>query len=361
MLRTSVLDEGYDALDVNTNVAIAYVERHRASIDAMRFTERVAQRSPEGTRTLLVVDSACDLPQAWLDQNYVVVIPRVLRLHGKDIREVRGNDLLQQLMHSQRQGDGSAAQSFAAPPVAMRDEMQRHMTPETQSMLFLCSSARRSKVFVSALSATQSLVLIHNKVRKSMGASSSLRAWVIDSTNGFGGVGVLLAHAVMLREQGVLPDSIALTLSGFRRTIHTLIVPNDLSFAARTARSIERQGVSGWKVSIASLLNLKPILHLNADQLMPYTRVRGHVPAVSRVLARLSELVSRGSLDTPFVAVGYSGRLDEIEALEEYKALRTLCSRHRVTLSLAPMSATSVMMLGPRALTASFASRQFTA
>ncbi len=360
MLRTSVLDEGYDALDVNTNVAIAYVDKHRASIDSMRFTERVAQRSPEATRTLLVVDSACDLPQAWLDQNFVVVMPRVLRFRGKELREVRGNDMLQQLGQLLESGDGTTAQSFAAPPVAMRDEMQRHMRPETQSVLFLSSSARRSKVFVSALSATQSLVLIHNKVRKSMGASSSLRAWVVDSTQAFGGLGVLLSHAVMLREQGVMPDSLAVTLSSFRHSLHTLVVPNDLSFVARTSRDIEKQSVSAWKVSIAAMLDIKPILHLNADCVNAYARVRGHQPAINRVLARISELVNRSALDTPFIAVGYSGRLDEIEALDEYKTLRTLCSRHRVTLALSPMSMTSAVMLGPRALTASFASRQFT-
>jgi DegV family protein with EDD domain len=360
MLRTSVLDEGYDALDVNTNVAIAYVQKHRTSIDELRRVDRVAQRSPEAERTLLVVDSACDLPQAWLDQNFVVVMPRALRMAGKDVRENRGGELLQQLADLQQRGEDTGTQSMAATPVAMRDEMQRHMTPATQSVLFLATSARRSKVFVTALSATQSLVLIHNKVRRSMGASSSLRAWVVDSTNAFGGLGVLLAHAVMLREQGVMPDSIAVTLSSFRHTIHTLIVPNDLAYVARTARNVERQSVPGWKLSIATLFNIKPILHLNADQVSSFGRVRGHAAAANRVLSRLCELVSRGALDTPLIAMSYCGRLDEVEALQEYATLRTLCSRHRVTLALAPMSVTSAMMLGPRALTVSFASRQFT-
>jgi DegV family protein with EDD domain len=360
MLRTSVLDEGYDSLDVNTNVAIAYVQKHRGSIDALRDVNRLMQRSPEVMRTLIVVDSACDLPTAWLEQNFVLVMPRELRLAGKDVRESRGNQVSLQLTELQKRGDDAGAQSFSVTPTVMRDEMQRQMTPETQSVLFLCSSARRSKVFVSALAATQSLVLIHNKVRKSLGASSSLRAWVIDSTSAFSGLGVMLAHAAMLREQGVLADSIAITLNSFRHTVHTLLVPNDLAYAARTARTVERQGVPRWKLSMAALLNLKPILHVNADRVGNYARVRGHASALSRVFARAAELASSGSLDTPFIAVSYCGRLDEVEALPDYTTLRTLCSRHRVTLALAPMSATSAIMLGPKSLALSFASRQFT-
>jgi DegV family protein with EDD domain len=359
MLRTSVLDEGYDALDVNTNIAIAYVQKHRSSIDALRDFDRFAQRSPEATRTLLVVDSACDLPQVWLDQNFVVVMPRVLRLAGNDVPESRSNEQQLQLAELQKRGDDAGAQSFAAAPITMRDELQRRMTPDTQSVLFICASARRSKVFVSALAATQSLVLIHNKVRKSVGASSSLRAWVVDSNSAFSGLGVVLAHAAMLREQGVLADSIAVTLNTFRQTVHTLLVPHDLAYGARAARDIERQSVPRWKLVLASLLNVKPILHANADQVRSYARVRGHANALNQVFALASELVMRGALDTPFIAVSYCGRLDEIEALTEYVTLRTLCSRHRVTLAIAPMSATSSMMLGPRALSLSFASRQF--
>jgi fatty acid-binding protein DegV len=169
----------------------------------------------------------------------------------------------------------------------------------------------------------------------------------------------MLAHAAMLREQGVLADSIAITLNSFRQTVHTLLVPNDLAYAARTARTVERQGVPRWKLSMATLLNVKPILHMNADRVGNYARVRGHANAINRVFARAAELVSTGSLDTPFIAVSYCGRLNEVEALPDYVTLRTLCSRHRVTLALAPMSATSAIMLGPKALALSFASRQF--
>lgn len=359
MDQRSVYEEGYDALDVNTNVAVEFVRTHKSEIAEKRLANLVKERAPEVERTLIVVDTACDLPQAWLDHHGVAVMPRSIRFGNKTLTETRDRDTAMHVIKQLAGGEMSSAVSTPLAPLVMREEMQKHMQSGTEAVLHLCFSARRSKHFVHALSATQSLVLIHNKVRRTLGQPSSLTAWVIDSVNAFGGIGVLLAYAVSQRERGALAPNIAVSLNAFRNNVHTLVAPHDLAFVAKSARQYEGSGIPAWKMSVATLLDLKPILHLCADRIQVLAKSRGHVAAMNSIFNNVIDLVNKGALLSPFVAVSYAGRLDEIENLTAYRNLRTLCSRHQVTLSLSVMSITGAVTLGPRALAVSFASQQF--
>jgi fatty acid-binding protein DegV len=360
MQTASVTDEGYDALDVATNVAVEYVRKYQASEPAKVIALRSRSAPPLVAKTLLLVDSACELPQAWLDYHHVGVMPRVLRLKAGDVTETRDRDRSMLFVRELQQGNHTFAQSLPLTPVQMRDQMQRYMSPATDSVLQLSASASRSKFFVNALSATQSLVLIHNKVRRSVGNKTPLTAWVVDSLNALSGVGVMVAHAVMLREKGSPASEIAVTMNAFRRNVHTLIAPHDLAFIARTARTIEQASISGWKINLANLFDMKPLLYLNADHGQSIGRIRGHLPAMEQVLNVAGGQLRRG-LATPFICLSYAGSLDDIEVLPTYKALRVLCSRHQVSLSLSMMSMSGALMLGPRALSVSFASQYFRA
>ncbi len=357
--HSSVYDEGYDSLDVSTRAAMAYVQQHRPRSEPARLAELAPKIPPEVARTLIVADTACDLPQAWLDQHSVSILPRSVRVEGREFLETRANTNVVKLLDHFARGGEAPSQSLPLAAAAMRNEMHQWLGVNTDSVLLLCLSARRSRMYVNALAATQSLVLIHNKVRRLAGNRAPLTAWVIDSANALGGVGVLLSHAVRLRESGMMPANIAVTLNTFRNSVHTLVAPHDMAFVARSARSIEHRPIAGWKVSLATLLDFKPILHFNADRVAAIARVRGQLRAVEDVLTRLMHVVEAGALATPFIALSYAGKLEDIESLQSYKVLRAWCNRHQIAMSLTMMSATGVLMLGPRALAASFASQQF--
>jgi fatty acid-binding protein DegV len=196
-------------------------------------------------------------------------------------------------------------------------------------------------------------------VRRLSGTRAPLTAWVIDSANMLVGVGVLLAHAARLRDSGAMAANIAVTLNTFRNNVHTLVVVDDVAFLSRSAREVEKQSIPGWKIGAAAFLDYKPIVHMNADRVNVLARPRGHATAMRSVLVRVTELVNRGALATPFVAISYSGKLDDVERQEPYRLLRTLCNRHQISISLTPMSMTGALLFGPRALAVSFASQQF--
>ena len=350
----SPVDEGYSALDMATAQAVAYVR------DAQWTTIPGHSNRPDGDaarRTLIAVDSACDMPQSWLDYHGIVVSQRRLKLPSGTEQETRASSaLVDQFQRLDRLAQ-VVGQTSPAKPVEMRDVMQRQIRSGTQGALFIATSARQSKVFSYALAAMQSLVLIHGKVRRVIDPSSPpLRGWVIDSANALTGVGILVAEAVRLRSLGHPAASIAAQLREFRSAIHTLAVPGHFGYLARTATSLEGHTIPLWKRRLAQWFDLMPTLHLSDDKVRAITRHRGRAEACNALLRRLDQLLEHEPLATPTLAISYAGPIEAIEDLPAFETLRARCNRQHVTLVLSPMSVTGALMLGPKALSVSFAS-----
>jgi DegV family protein with EDD domain len=358
MQSVSSITEGYDALDVATNVAVAYVRTHTADLAPTQSVRNAPSLATVTSSTLLLTDVACDLPQAWLDYHGVGVIPRTIKAGANEMVEnrdhARGLNFISQLSTHK----AGTARSAPLTPIATRDQMQRYMQPATDSIILLCATAKHSKVFTNALSATQSLALIHNKVRRTVGNKTPLTAWVVDSTNALSGLGVLLSHAVTLRDHGAAAADIALTLNAFRRNVHTLVALDELAYAAHASRETKLGNASGLKIMLANLFNYKPVLHINADEVRAVARYRGHPQSVEQILRSAEQQLKQG-LATPFISISYAGELGAIESLEAYQSLQKHCNRERVSLALAAMSMTGALTFGPRALAVSFASQHF--
>jgi fatty acid-binding protein DegV len=352
--------EGYDALDMPTAFALAYVRDQQSPSTLPGVSDRPDAEASR--RTVIVVDSACDMPQSWLDYHHIVVAPRRIPAASGELTETREPSALTRQLEQLLPIAATTVQSLPSSPVVLRDTIQRHLRRGTTGVIVITASARRSKVYSYAIAAVQSLVLIHTKVRRSLDPSASpLRGWVVDSTNALTGCGVLLAEAVRLRESNAPAATIAQSLNEFRAHVHTLAVPGRFDFIARAARSVEMQPIPLWKQQVAELISLVPMLHMQADQIRVAERVRRGPRGAGAVLGRCLRALESGPLANPLIAVSYAGPLDALEALPQFGELRTQCTRQQVTLSVAPMSMTGALMLGPGALSVSFASRTFRA
>jgi hypothetical protein len=235
--------EGYDALDMPTAFALAYVRDQQSPSTLPGVSDRPDAEASR--RTVIVVDSACDMPQSWLDYHHIVVAPRRIPAASGELTETREPTTLARQLEQLLPIAATTVQSLPSSPVVLRDTIQRHLRRGTTGVIVITASARRSKVYSYAIAAVQSLVLIHTKVRRSLDPSASpLRGWVVDSTNALTGCGVLLAEAVRLRESNAPAATIAQSLNEFRAHVHTLAVPGRFDFIARAARSVEMQPIS---------------------------------------------------------------------------------------------------------------------
>ena len=364
MDRNSYDNEGYSALDVPTTAALQYV-RDTAASAARRAaaTHARVQISPNAARILLVVDAGCDMPSNWLAKHNVAVVPvdvardaEQVRDHGDELDRMQFADRLV----GQKEARPTRLEISPSRPVQIRDYLQTWMTPTIDFVVQITFSATRSSVYLSSLAASQSLVLIHNKVRRSLGSSGPLKAWVIDSFTGLAGMGVLIAHAVRLRDSGTPAGNIATVLEDFRKQVRTLIVPDDIGYLYRAlnAKSASGEGLSRWKYWWAKLLDLRPVLIAERGSGGMLTRVKSFDGACECALSIATRHVALG-LSTPTVCVSVAGDDEALRALPSFGLLSAECKRHRTELVLTPMSMMGVVKLGPRALSVAFASERF--
>ena len=356
-------NEGFSALDIPTTAALQYVRRTAAAAARRAAAADAGTVSPNAACILLVVDAGCDMPSAWLARNNVAVVPVQIEIGAEQVID-RGDEA-DRLNFSLRLAAPEAKRrpSLAigpVRPVQVRNFMQTWMTPGIDNVVQMTFAATRSSVYLSALAASQSLMLIHNKVRRSLGANGPLKAWVIDSFTGLAGLGVLVSHAVRLRDSGVPAADIATVLEDFRKQVRTLLVPDDIGFLYRT---LQAKGASGerlprWKAWLARRLNMKPILVAERGSGGMLQRVSGFNAACERAFAITSHHVSLG-LSTPTVCVSVAGPIDSLRALPAFVALNAECKRSRIELIVTPMSMTGCVKLGPGAISVAFASERF--
>lgn len=356
--QTEYDNEGYSALDIPTSAALAYVRNREAATQQAAVAQRSAMHAAAAARMLIVVDAGCDMPTAWLHNNSVAIVPVNIRVGGQSVRDVRDDTLCRDFAHNLGNSAMPVLRSAPLQPVEIRDHLQSWMAPSIDYVLQLTFAASRSKVHVSSLTAMQSLVLIHNKVRRSMPGRGSLNAWVIDSQSGLTGLAVLLAYAVQLRDRGVAAAQISPALKMMRDKLHTLLVPGDLRYLGQAVQLREDGGLPKWKARLGRALNITAVMYAGGGDIHPMARVRGAPRAFELALARAARHVELG-LATPTVCVSYAGDVEALLTTPGFVLLNAACKRHNVELITTSMSMIGTMKLGPGAMAVSFASERF--
>ena len=353
-------NEGFSALDIPTTAAVQYM-RETAALAARRAAANRASKavSPEAARTLLVVDAGCDLPSVWLAKRNIAVVPVDISAGSDQLRD-NGDEMERLAFATRLAGPPMTLTINRTRPVQIRDYLQTWMVPAIDNVVQMTFAATRSSTYLSSLAASQSLMLIHNKVRRSLGSRGPLKAWVIDSFTGLAGTGVLVSHAVRLRDAGMPAGDIATALEDFRKQVRTLLVPDNIGFLYRALQKQSHSGASmpRWKLWLARIFDFKPVLVAERGSGSMLTRVKGFDAACDRALAIAAHHVSLG-LSTPTVCLSIAGPIEFLRTLPAFAKLTAECRHHRAELIITPMSMTGCVELGPRSISVAFASERF--
>ena len=102
---------------------------------------------------------------------------------------------------------------------------------------------------------------------------------VIDSTCSSSGYGLIVDYAADMRDEGKTSEEIVEWLNANRRFVHHQFFSTDLKFFKRSGR------VSGAAATVATILGICPIMHLDYDgRIIAYDKVRGKTAAINRMV-----------------------------------------------------------------------------
>lgn len=352
--------EGYSALDIPTHAALAYVRQHAGAAPALASVSADSNVPSYVEKTLLVADASCELPTAWLHNHKIVVIPLTIRLGDAQTLDVRDDVESATFVKTLLRQRKLSAVSESLSPTQIRDHMQTRMAPGVSQVLQISFASSFNSSHMYSLRATQSLVLIHGKVRRSIGSRTALKAWVLDSKTGLTGTAVLLVYASQLRSHGVAAADIVAAIGRLRDQVHTLLVPGDVDYLSASMMRRSRDGLARLKLRLAKWFDVFPVLYAGASDVRPIARIRYHDAALDHALALATRHIELGVI-APIVCLSFAGDLEVLHERAAFVALRVACRVQRAELTTTVMSMTGSALLGPGALAVSFASARFLA
>jgi DegV family protein with EDD domain len=220
----------------------------------------------------LVTDSACDLPAEVVQAHGIHVVPMTLVFGEEALRD--GIDITaEQFVDRLRRGERATT---SQPPPAAFLEAYRRAAEDAEVVLGIFVASALSGTFASAEAAAKRVPDTPVLLVDSRGASLTL--------------GLQVLRAAELAELAWTPQAIADELTRIRAQsgiFFTVDVFDNLLASGRVGRG---------QVLIAGLLDIKPVLEINAEgRVVPVARVRGRKNVLPRVLAALQARVPAGA------------------------------------------------------------------
>ncbi|MEK5040801.1 DegV family protein [Sporosarcina sp. FSL K6-3457] len=240
----------------------------------------------------IFADSACDLPKSFFEDNDVTLFPLHVLIDDKeyeDILAINPKEVYDAIRN------GKQPKTSQVSPESFLEKWQG-LAESGEEGIYIAFSSELSGTHDTA-------VMISKQVQET---NPTMNLVIIDSKCASLGYGLLVKEAVRLRDAGEDLQSIEEKIRFMAEHMEHLFTVEDLDYMARGGR------VSKASAFIGGLLNIKPLLHVEAGKLVPIEKHRGR----KKVLRRMTELMAERGDHLAEQTIAISHADDENIALE---------------------------------------------
>ena len=258
----------------------------------------------------IMIDTGADLPQEYIDEHNIAMIPIPFNLDGVPHNGGRWQEISDQEFYSAL-GNGSVSGTAL-------------INPESFVQVFTEYAQRGEALLVitlsSGLSGTyQNSVIALAEVKEEY---PDCDIHTVDSTNAAGGAGLIAVLAVKKRAEGLSLDETTKWLDEKKHSCLSLFTVDDLMYLHRGGRLSKLSAVAG------SIIGIKPLLNVAPDGTLKLKdKVRGRKAALKALAGQLKRSLDPDtSLDT--IVISHSNCLEDTMALA--KMIKTVVDVERV-------------------------------
>ncbi len=302
----------------------------------------------------IVVDSACDLPQDFIAQHRIVLLPITVRIGEAMLADHRDEQATLSFLHAHVAEHGAEAETIPFSVQQIRDLFLERLVIDYDHVFCMTITRTRSPIHDNALQASFAILNDYKPVRQAAGFNSPFALRVIDTQNLFAAQAVTAVEAVRLRDSGASVQQIRERLEELASNVHGYMITRDLYYMRARARHKGDRSVGLLSAALGSALDIKPVLHGYRGDTGPVAKIKGFDNAVAKLFDVVGQRV-RAGLMTPAVCVSYGGELEELRGLPGYAELKRLCADHGVQVLESVMSLTGMVNVGKGAITVGFA------
>lgn len=302
----------------------------------------------------LVMDSTCDLPRKFIDDNQITILPITVRVDDVTFVDVRDTEAMEGYYRSEVGKRGHAAETAPLSVEEIRELFLGRLVLDYDAVFCLTVTSTRSPIFAHATQASFAILGAYRPIRQAAGNPSPFLMRVIDTKSLFAGQGIAAVEATRMIAADANPGQIRERLSELSNQTYTYMLPRDLHYLRARGRKKGDRSVGLLSAALGTALDIKPILQCFRGETRPVAKARGFEQGAEALFGHAVAAVQRGLL-VPAVCVSYGGDLAELEALPGYGALATACADADVALHASVMSITGMVNVGTGAVSLGYA------
>jgi len=307
----------------------------------------------------LAVDATCDLPQAFLEEHRIAVMPIVVRLDGKLFKDDRDPSEIERFLYM-KLADTATAETEPCSVEDVQKLFLEKLVLEYDCVFCLTITATRSPIHEHVQKASFAVLKQYRAVREQAGIPGPFYMRVVDTRSIFAGEGPMAVEAIRMMRAGETPSAIRERLNLLANHTYAYMLPRDLYHLRNRTKKKGDRSVSLFSAMVGTALDIKPLLRCYRGETGPVGKVRGFEHGAETLFSYAAKRARAGLL-TPTMCVSYGGDLAELGKLPGYAELRGACEESGVALMEAPMSITGMVNVGVGAVTLGFASEEHVA
>lgn len=230
--------------------------------------------------TRIITDSACDLSPEIIKRFGIDVLPILVYLGDEEYRD--GETLKPEELYNNMR-EGKVYTTAQIPPQMFKEKFEEY-AKNGEACIYIA--------FSSGLSGTyQSSLMAKNEVLEDY---PDFDITIIDTKCASGGFGLVVLKAAQMAMEGLPKEEIVKTAEFYSEHMEHIFTVDDLEYLYRGGR------VSKTSAFVGTLLNIKPILHVEDGKLVPIEKIRGR----NKVLKRMMEIIEERGVDLSRQTIG---------------------------------------------------------
>ena len=302
----------------------------------------------------LTVDSACDLPRAFLDRNNVVILPISVRIDNTVFSDERDPEATLRFYRESLGERGHQAETQPYTVEQIRELFLTRLVCDFDFVFCLTILSTRSPIYDNCVMASREILRFYHPIRAEAGLKGIFQMRVIDSKTLFAGQAIGVIEAVRMIDAGQTHTAIYERLGFLAKNTYAYMLPRDLYYLRARAAKKGDKSVSWFRAALGTALDIKPILRAYRGETGAVGKARGFENGSKALLGYVAKRVSHGLL-SPHVNLSYGGELNKLYALPGYDELARTCEKHDVQIGATGMSITGMVNVGEGAMTVGFA------
>lgn len=244
----------------------------------------------------IFVDSACDLPKEFYEENDVNLFTLRVHLNDSQYRDIL--DIKPIEVYDAMRGGAIPKTSQVSPEEFLKAFEQ--LAKDDEEGLYIAFSSNLSGTYNTA-------VMIAAQLREQY---PNFKLKILDTKCASLGYGLVVMEAVQLRNQGLPFEEVISRTEQIAKHMTHLFTVENLDYLAAGGR------ISKSSAFFGGLLSIKPILHVEDGKLVPLEKVRGRKKAINRMIDLMEE--RGGDFSNKVVGINHA---DDLAFAEEIKAI----------------------------------------